>query len=252
VTEQPALVVVADRFDDFLGNRGTVGITGLLSSLRDPVAVTPMALVIGQGLSAAELDELASAADRANIEVFGGGVPRRVERALTHKHNARNVLIDPPVRTDREGVFEVPLLLDAYSDMLSDHLTGQHIPAVTLLEAARQTWTVVTEEFLRPSDPTDPQRFVIASFTSAFHRFVFPLPATLQYELHTCDPSSVGTAISCTIGIYQQGVLAAEISASYRLVPELVSRKQESMAARQAVRDELTAVAATPSAGRAA
>ncbi|WP_018544625.1 AfsA-related hotdog domain-containing protein [Streptomyces sp. LaPpAH-108] len=230
--------VVGDRFKEFLGNAGTVPVTDLLDALRSGDLTAGQSIVVGQGLSADQLRELR--------ERTGADVPLPVERGLTHKHEAKNVLIGP-VQPTGPGLYTAPLLLDQRVEVLEDHLTGQHIPAVTLLEAARQTWTVVVEQFLLTSQ--GPTRFVIGSIRSAFHSFVFPLPATIEFRLaHQGDASPIGSSVDCVLIIRQDNRIAAEFETVIRVIPEAVAVKQESMAARQAVRAALSEAAVTASA----
>ncbi|MDT3398066.1 AfsA-related hotdog domain-containing protein [Streptomyces sp. B1866] len=233
-----ALVVVGDRFEEFLANRGTVGATALLERLRAGDLPESLSLSVGQGLTAGELAELRELAERRAPAVTLGksGVPAPAERRLTHKHDARNILVGP-VGQIAENRFVADLVLDQRVEVLADHLTGQHIPAITLLEAARQMWTVVTEQFFITG--ADRTRFVVVSVASRFHSYVFPLAATLQYELleHTRTP--VGTVFRCRIGIHHGTPAAAEVEAEYRVIPDKVSAKQEAIAARQAVAAEV-------------
>lgn len=230
-----ALIVVGDRFKDFLANKGTISASALLWRLRD--GRTPRAITIGQGLAAEKLSEIERLAESTPHLAVLGGVPAFVEQGRTHKHHLKNVMIGTPVRV-ADDRFVADLLIDEQTEVLDDHLTGQHIPAITLMEAARQTWTAVTEMFLL-TDTVGSQRFVISSMQSAFHRYVFPLPATVEYRLVQCQKNAIGQVFNCRIAVYQADVLAAQIEAEYRVIPEVFSAKQESMAARQAVATQL-------------
>lgn len=226
-------IAVGDRFKEFLANRGTVPITALLDELRSGAVESAAGIVPGQGLSAGQLRELK---ERTALDVQ---LP--AERHLTHKHDDKNVLIGD-VRETALGVYAAPLLLDERVEVLDDHLTGQHIPAVTLMEAARQTWTVAIERYVVTGD--EPTRFVIGSIRSSFSSFVFPLPATIEFRVAHQGTSPAGTSVDCLLTIRQGERVAAEFEVDIRVIPETVAVKQEAMAARQAVRDALTA--ATP------
>lgn len=228
------LVVVGDRFEEFLTNRRTIGASAMLWALRSGNFPDHLSIVIGQGLTEdhrAALGDIVASAEKP-VSVCGA-IPRRATQALTHKRDPRNILVSDPVRVD-DAHFVADLVLDQDVEVLSDHLTGQHIPAVTLTEAARQMWTAVTEEYF-PAENDARRRFVIASFGATFHRFVFPLPATVHYELRERVAGVVDEAFRCVVSFHQEGHLAAEVEATYRLIPETLARKQESMAARQGV-----------------
>ncbi|WP_059012122.1 AfsA-related hotdog domain-containing protein [Streptomyces specialis] len=242
-----ALVVVGDRFEEFLANRGTVPVSVLLDRLRAGELPESLALAIGQGLTDNQLAEL-----RDLMSGAAAGIPHRAERALTHKHRAENVLVGP-VRRLAEDRFTADLVLDERVEVLADHLTGQHIPAITILEAARQLWTVVTEQYLIAG--TERTRFVIGSVNSSFHSFVFPMPATLRYELLGHSTTPVGAIYRCRVGVHHgDEPAAAVVEAEYRVIPEKLSAKQEAMAARRAIAAQVAALseAAEAEAGAAA
>ncbi|MFD7657445.1 AfsA-related hotdog domain-containing protein [Actinosynnema sp. NPDC059797] len=230
-----SLVVVGDRFAEFLGNRGTIPVSALLWRLRGHDG-TPLAVTVGQGLTAAQLAELSELAARTGGQVSLHGHAGFVDKRLTHKRDPRNVLIGEPQQVD-DRTFTAPLVVDENTETLDDHLTGQHIPAIALTEAARQTWTAVTEKFL--VDGTDRTRFVINDFASSFHSYVFPLPTALVYRLLEVRNSPVGRTFRCRVEFVQSDAVAAVVSAEYRVIPERFSEKQEAMAARAAVKRHL-------------
>lgn len=237
-----ALVVVGDRFESFIANRGAVSVSVLLERLRAGDVPEGLSIIIGQGLSAEQISELEYLLERAAqpVSLAKGKAPVRAGRRLTHKHNPKNVMIGAPEQL-AEGRFTVDMVIDERNEVLEDHLTGQHIPAIALIEAARQMWTAITEEFfLRGSAKT---RFVVNSIDSAFRSYVFPLPATLQYQLLDRESDAVGEVFRCLITVHQGGTRAAEIEAQYRVILEPVSGKQESMAARQAIGRQLSQLA---------
>jgi hypothetical protein len=233
MTSNEALVVVGDRFENFLANRRTISASALLWRLGAGDVPQNLSIVVGQGLTAEQLDKLRHLIERANATVsVAGGIPAYSERGLTHKHEPRNVMVSMPMRV-ADDQFVADLVIDERAAVLDDHLTGQHIPGVALVEAARQTWTAVTEKFLL--EGTTKTRFVINTMRSAFHRFVFPLPATVRYQLLARQDSAVQQVFRCLITVHQGDALAAEVEAEYRVIPDVFSRKQESLAARQAV-----------------
>lgn len=139
--------------------------------------------------------------------------------------------------------FVADLRIDERNETLEDHLTGQHIPAIALTETARQMWTAVTEEFLLERDG-QAKRFVVITIASTFHSHVFPLPATVGFELLDRTRTGAGEAFTCRIEVRQWAGVAVEFRGEYRVVPEAVSNKQESMAARRALAKQADAATA--------
>ncbi|WP_233420966.1 AfsA-related hotdog domain-containing protein [Xenorhabdus nematophila] len=64
----------------------------------------------------------------------------------SHKRIPHNTIIGS-TRKENENSFSLPLLIDERCELMSDHQTGQHIQGMILIEACRQTFIAVTEEF---------------------------------------------------------------------------------------------------------
>src|SRR5207248_782480 len=107
-------------------------------------------------------------------------VSPRASQETTHKHFTRNIAISTPTRVTDDS-FSAQLLLDEGNDILTDHLTGEHIQGVALVEAARQMWTAVTEMFLRQGD--EQVRLVLDQLSAKFTKYVFPLPTEMRMRL---------------------------------------------------------------------
>jgi A-factor biosynthesis hotdog domain len=217
------VVAVGDRFEDFLANQAVVSVDEVLGLLRSGELDSGQRLVIGQGLTADELAEL-----RQHVD----GVPEPAGQSLTHKRDAKNTMVTEPVQV-AERRYEADLVLDQRSEMVEDHLTGQHIPGIVLVEAARQTWTAVTERYF-PSPPEWPgTRFIIESLAADFTTLVLPLPAKLEYTLIGHETGPAGSRFHCQVAISQSAGVAATITARYRIVRRVLAAKQEAMFARQ-------------------
>ncbi|MGH3793850.1 MAG: AfsA-related hotdog domain-containing protein [Pseudonocardiaceae bacterium] len=234
------VIVVGARFDAFLTNHGTISTAGLMRRLRTLGGSRTLSVTIGQGLSADQLGKVRRLIESNPRAVAVGGIPEFAEKHLTHKRNPKNTMVGTPVRLAADR-FVTDLLIDEHTEVLEDHLTGQHIPAIALMEAARQTWTAVTEMYLL-KDTATTQRFVVSSMRSAFHKYVFPLPACVEYRLVGHQASTTGQVFKCLICVYQEDVLAAEVEAEYLVIPEAFSEKYESMVARQTLVGHLTRV----------
>ncbi|WP_041834375.1 AfsA-related hotdog domain-containing protein [Actinoplanes sp. N902-109] len=232
-TEHQPMIAVGDRFENFLANPGTVAASRVFDPAAGPDAGTPV--VAGQGLSA---EQLATLAGRTPADM---PPPVPANAALTHKHQSRNVMIGVPADAG-DGTYVAELILDERNEVIEDHLTGQHIPAVALIEAARQTWTAVTERFLRQDAAA--LRFVVTDIAASFQQLVFPLPTTLHYELIECVPGRMQQTYRCRVRVRQNGRTAAEIRGTYLTVAENLSAKQEALAARQAVARQIAAASA--------
>jgi len=213
--------VVGDRFTAFHGHRGVVRATDVLHRVRTGDA--PPALAVGQGLSDEQLAEL----------------PGRPVARAAYPHPPGRALVGP-VSEAADGSFHADLLLDDRVRVLDDHLNGQHTPAVTLIEAARQTWILVTERHLL--DDERRAGWVVSEIRhigATFQRYLFPLPATVICRLANRRASAVGELVDFVVTVHQGDVQCARIEAGIHVVPRALAAKQEHLAARQAIRDAL-------------
>ncbi|MFG2885966.1 hypothetical protein ACGFYV_27340 [Streptomyces sp. NPDC048297] len=238
---QDVLVVVGNQFADFRTNRGTVSASELLERLRAQAVPYPLHVSVGQGLLAGQLAELKTyaAPGRGPLVLHQDDVPEPAEHRVVRPRHPRTALLGPVERV-AEGHFVAPLLLDERIDPLQDRLSSQHISGITLLEAARQTWNLVTDQYLLDAERRT--RYVISEvreIRAVYHRYLFPLPATVEFLLRERDPGPFGESIAFTVSFRQNGRLTTEVFAEIRVLPEPLARKQESLAARQALHDEL-------------
>jgi hypothetical protein len=86
-----------------------------------------------------------------------------------------------------DNSFEAALLLDERCELMADHQTGQHIQGMILIEAARQLFLAVTEEYFFGQAVHDRYYFVINNVEVKFTGFVFPLGTMLRYEILFAD-----------------------------------------------------------------
>ncbi|MGW1835364.1 AfsA-related hotdog domain-containing protein [Streptomyces sp. NPDC002067] len=234
---EEVLVVVGDRFPQFAANRGTVTASQLLERLRSGEAGTPLRLALGQGLSPEQRAEIGKFAANGAV-VCHDGVPVPAEHRTVRPGHPPTALVGQVAQTAPDR-FTAPLLLDERVDLLQDRLSGQHVSAITLLEAARQMWVTVTEQFLLSAE--ERATCVISEVTgvsAAYHRYVFPLPATVEFHL-TSHGTALAERFGFTVAFHQNGRLTTEIAAEIGVLPQPVAKKQEALAARQALHDTL-------------
>jgi hypothetical protein len=161
----------------------------------------------------------------------------RQERAalrLTHKRESGHVLVGPAVRLGAR-TFEFQMVVDGSRDRLSDHVTGQHVGGMLLIEAARQAATVALEQLHEEISSE-----VGASWTdlrASFRSFVFPLPVRLVAR---CDGDPEGThanqiAAPVTVTAHQMDHQVAELAFDFTLFRRSLLARLEQRAATRAI-----------------
>jgi len=174
-------------------------------------------LVAGQGAREAEIQALhdqgvwSLAAHGVDISPSLQRRPR-ASRLQTHKHHLRNAIISHPERLNDDH-FQAELLLDERSELMNDHQTGQHIQGMILIEAARQMFLAVTEEYFIGTQESEPYYFVINQMSVSFTGFVFPVAAILDYRIKSKDISNPSKLrFDVTTSVVQGGASVTEVS----------------------------------------
>lgn len=248
------ILVVGDKFREFSVGKAVLTISQLRGLLDIPTGLTlcePLILIPGQGLGEQDIDSvLAQATTTAHRDHLDFSlwhrVPRRAERALSHKHQAKNTLISVPRRID-ETLYELDLLVDENCELMGDHQTGQHFQGMLVVEAARQSFLAVTEAFLLPRDGTK-FYFVFNSLVAEYKRFMFPIPARMEYRIRERDDSGHNPRFVVDILFDQAGQETAAVTCGFTVMPDWRIRKIEQTLARQAVDRHLSGLPTTLSA----
>jgi hypothetical protein len=212
--------IVGNKFREFSRNDGVITIGEFAEMARtstfDSLAIGSR-LVAGQGVREAELqaihDQARWALSARDIDI-GPALRRgaRASRLQTHKHRIQNAIISHPIRVDEHN-FEALLLLDERSELMTDHQTGQHIQGMILIEAARQLFLAVTEEYFIGQAVHDRYYFVINNLDVKFKGFVFPVDATLRYEIVSKDiQNPARMRFDTVVSVMQGGACVTEVA----------------------------------------
>lgn len=180
------IFVVGDKFKEFGLHDQVLTLSGLIDLLKQEHGAKSLAgttLVAGQGISEADVQRIIDAAPHGSLYPnLLLNHPVRAGLHATHKRHIRNSIISSP-RQIAADLYEVDLLVDERSELMSDHQTGQHIQGMILVEAARQMFLAVTETFFIDDINNGEYYFVINQMDAKYIAFAFPLGATLHYEI---------------------------------------------------------------------
>lgn len=109
---------------------------------------SPLTLYIGQGLNDKQLIQLydSSQVKQEHVDLVPKQRPQRASLRETHKHENCNVAISKVI-DNGNGTYSSALMIDDANAEVSDHLTGQHISGMMIVEAARQMSIATAEKF---------------------------------------------------------------------------------------------------------
>ncbi|MEZ5841960.1 MAG: AfsA-related hotdog domain-containing protein [Hyphomicrobiales bacterium] len=228
----PTWIVNADVFSDFAETCGTLVVSELKHRLLKGDVRPGDIFLPGQGLTEAETLEIETAArHHGHASAFGLWRDtigrRRAPRALTHKHRPENSLISIPERIG-DGLYAADLMIAAGNEIISDHVTGQHVQGMVLIEACRQMFIAVSE-LCHMDDGEGRRSYVVFNkMDVGFQAFTFPLPAQIEYrEVSAVSPRPDRVAISAELTVVQNGAVTTTITVEYTLFrPEQLRRKE--------------------------
>jgi hypothetical protein len=245
------LFLVGDVFAEFAEHEGVMTVSQLARQIRKaafPSGTGTASVTLGQGVSQFDVqfvrDTLARRGLTDAVVIHDRALRDRAGREIAHKHRAENVLISLPRRTG-PGSFESDLLVDSGNEIMSDHLTGQHLQGMLAMEAGRQMFIAVAEQHYLPSEAVGNSYFVIDTFATRYLNFLFPLPATVRCTvLSHRSPHRTRTTFSCELAVLQGGGETAVMDVRFTAFDTQVSHTKESRAAERSLRDTAAMLAA--------
>ncbi len=234
------LHVVGERFTGFaIENPEVITLPELERMLLREELPSDVTLIVGQGIPDERLRQLQASIERLPASrrvtlVTGPNAPERAEPRLVHKHLEHNIMISAPEQVVEGERYVSRLVLDDRCAEMSDHVTGQHLQGMVLVEAARQMVLAVTERyFLR--DPGT-RYFVMNQLDATYHAFGFPLGMDVEYH-GVSRTEGRGGSLTCEARVcfIQGGELLTEMKTRFGVYDTAFMRGVEAKKARQAI-----------------
>jgi A-factor biosynthesis hotdog domain len=178
-------LLVGDDYAAFAKRDGVLTPTQLDASLQQG-QLQGVQVVLGQGLDMDGLPNLT--AQLAEQGVAGVKAPGpRAGLELTHKQHLKHVLVSQPEQMGSSR-YTSDLIVDDAMDRLSDHVTGQHMGAMLLVEAARQASIAAIEQYCARADGKR-WGLVLETMTCRFENYAFPVPTRLCVDIRDVEQS---------------------------------------------------------------
>ncbi len=172
------VVVVGDRFEAFAKNETVVCIGELENSLENGGLLEDEVFVLGQGVGADRIGHLLQLATiKGKRGRFFFEEVTKCGPAEVHKLKPENSILSLPVQLD-VNTYEASVLLDDRSELFSDHVGGQHLPGMILIEVVRQMGLAVIEKFFSKNFPNGCS-FLWSSIQMDFMHATFPVETTI-------------------------------------------------------------------------
>lgn len=238
-----ALHVVGDKYAEFANKHNNVITRSHFEDIlegRKHQAVDVKQFVFGQGIPFRDRRLLATRFSERGLDKnaslnVGMLNPELASHRTTHKVHERNILITEPVVQVEDGAYESDLIVDEACAELDDHVTGQHISAAVLSEAARQMCNAVLHGSLMTPEVADRSYFLIDKLTVVFSCYVLPMPARFRCIVleSSSNARSMSSRFTIRVECIQKGIAAATFSASVAVFEKNFISSVESQVARR-------------------
>lgn len=239
---RPIIHLVGERFETFARNEGVETVNRFIGNVRSGLCddlAGPVALVAGQGLDASDWEAVRSELTRRGLlDRFQLPVqaPEVVPASHVHKRNGENVMLADARRVGPMRL-AARLCLSDMNELVTDHVTGQHLSGMVLIEAGRQMIQLATREFVFDGGDDSAHSMILCSLTAAFESYVFPLEVDVEVELTKLPTSKPARMeFSAEVSISQSGARAVRVSATYQVVRARGLARQEGAMATRAIR----------------
>ncbi|WP_235212729.1 AfsA-related hotdog domain-containing protein [Burkholderia paludis] len=235
-----SLFIVGDRWGSVGIDEGMLSVSEFVSGLRAGRYHAPLpTLRPGFGVDDRELEVLRRELEQHGLDpvaLSGMREPDCVEIAHTHKRNPRNVLLAKLVCLDGAH-YRAALRLDSNNELLLDHVTGCHISAMVMTEAARQMFLAVTEQYFLGGEADGHHRFVINDWQASFENFLFPLDAVIDYRIEEVDHDKADRLrFRVEVLVKQAGTVAARVRISFTVFDAAYLTRYEMKQAARTIR----------------
>lgn len=228
-------LLVTDKFNNFSSVKHVLTMKQLIQFIKlypeignDEV----INIIPGQGLSEQDLKDVLKLISISGKSEYFNVFPRleSAPSALSHIHNEVNTLISKPSKIT-DNIYELDMIIDEECQLMQDHQTGKHVQGMILMEAARQSFLAVSEEFFIQEEAT-PRYFVINEMKAEYKRFVFPIPAVIKYKIIDKNISNANKmSFTAEMELYQSGLCAAIFFVKFTIFPaERISEREGQLA----------------------
>jgi len=221
-----AIHIVGDAFHNITDSKAIFTTTQFISNHSK---IKPTDIYIGQGVSLTKYENIKNIIINNNDQhplihsTFDDYV--KCDKELTHKHKIENILISTPTTINKDKYKSV-LMIDDDCIELSDHVTGQHLQFMLLIEAARQMANAVTQKFYSSSFHI----YLLNKLEANFEGFIYPFHTVLECTLLNKDLKIDGNGrMSMTINFIQKNKIPSSISFQYTVMEKNFVRKLEEL-----------------------
>jgi hypothetical protein len=227
------LMVVGDSYSSFANRPNVFTFSQFMQELKNLNNWSgDEQIVIGQGINEDMREMMRSVFQFCEVSNVSHLDPL-ASLELTHKREKSSILITEPNQIT-SMCYEFGFIINDIQDRLSDHVTGQHVGAMLLMEAARQAGIAAIEcQWLTGLDTR--WGFILENFNARFDNYAFPMPTSITVNLKELTKTDSQILIELNIEFHQAGKKFSQMRLDARLYQVAVLEKLEKRRADQAI-----------------
>jgi hypothetical protein len=238
--------VVGDKFKNFSSNKYVMTMSELaeLTNIYRIGSQPGYTLLLGQGVSVGKLEEVLEKINKNGLNnyfsiKYSDVLDNKNSQQLCHKAKLDNVMITTPHVFAKNTYISQMSLQDDCAEM-NDHVTGQHIQGMILIEAARQMMLSVSENFILDEEKRGKYYFVLNNVNSSFYQFTFPLQVSVFCEVVNLERSSKGTVkAKMKFSFMQNNIEVTEVEINFAAYEKVFLEAKEKLLAESAIQAAL-------------
>ena len=234
--------VIGDKFHAYANSVNVFTFTQFIRcGMKKLAAEGQVEWVIGQGLSTNEIELINLICARVNITMAHNRSPVLASSALTHKVKEKNIMITEPGHVaGEEYLYCSQLVLNDDCAEMSDHVSGQHIQGMVLIEAARQMMLAVAEKYVVKEQERGELYCALLKVNTEFKQFSFPLEIDISHRIETLDDALPRRySVSTVTDFIQNEKVIAQIRIDYLIKDRAQLLQKEAQMAKQALHDNM-------------
>lgn len=230
-------IIVGDKFEGFSDNSNVLTVTQFNSLLTGSSEITNKnyQIIFGQGVNEDFSNKFGLIKNNNKIELCNTENLISNKNNYSHKVFRKNILIGAAEEINNmEDTYRLSLEVDEDCELMSDHQSGQHIQGMIGIEACRQAFIAITEQFIYKG--IEGSYYVINNMDTSFLSFLFPLPAEINFRYVEKDISDYRGRFKAEMEIVQNGKSCVTMNVGFSVYPSSVILRKENELALEAVK----------------
>ncbi|HEX3614140.1 MAG TPA: AfsA-related hotdog domain-containing protein [Sporichthyaceae bacterium] len=203
--------LVGDQFAQFATHQSVRTVSGFVAEVRAGCFDNlrgPLSISWGQGITTYDRDFVRDGLRSRGLldsVLLESEEPAVVSRSRTHKQREANAVL-AGLRSTGDDTYRASLRLHPENEFLLDHQSGEHLQGMVVIEAFRQMFISVCEQFVAVRWPDRRYSYIWHGMDLRFQNFLFPVQADVECRVRDADLDDPGRLrMTVDLTVHQAG-----------------------------------------------